>query len=423
MPTVKPAVGLAGLEQQGARLVRLDDPMALDASLTGAKAANLARAAAVGLPVLPGVVLTTGQELLPTEDPEDIELAPAVVAALEEAFLSLTDGGRQRLVVRSSSTAEDLGTSSMAGRFRSVLGVDETGALLAAVRLVLASSVSTAASEGGLPLPMAVLVQRQLRTPLGGVLFGVDPLDAASKTMLVEVCTEGPEPIVSGRVAGEMVAMGRRGRLIEADATARKLLPFRLRRRLARLARAAASMSGAPQDVEWALDEDGNLWLLQTRPVTAASRTPHDADGPLLGPGPLAETFPLALRPLEADLWLSPLRAGMAEALSTLGVVGPRRLRRSPLVTCVQGSAVCDLQIVGIAEHPSRWRSLAPAPALRHLRSAWRVGSLRAGLTKRAQELASIVDRELEEVPESGSRMAASIWCCLLYTSPSPRDS
>jgi phosphoenolpyruvate synthase/pyruvate phosphate dikinase len=40
-------------------IVWLHERAALDATLTGAKAANLARAAARGLPVLPGFVLTT----------------------------------------------------------------------------------------------------------------------------------------------------------------------------------------------------------------------------------------------------------------------------------------------------------------------------------------------------------------------------
>ena len=40
-------------------LVGLDDPRALDPELAGAKAANLARAAVGGMPVLPGFALTT----------------------------------------------------------------------------------------------------------------------------------------------------------------------------------------------------------------------------------------------------------------------------------------------------------------------------------------------------------------------------
>jgi pyruvate,water dikinase len=119
------------------------------------------------------------------------------------------------------------------------------------------------------------------------------------------------------------------------------------------------------------------------------------------------------MRPLEADLWLAPLRAGMAEALATLGVVSRRRLRRSPLVSSVAGWAVCDLEIIGLAEHPSRWRSLAPAPAFRHLRSAWRVGSLRAALTATAREVASRVDDELDAVPGLTSLTARQLGALL----------
>lgn len=51
---------------------------------------------------------------------------------------------------------------------------------------------------------------------------------------------------------------------------------------------------GAPQDVEWAL-VDGDLVLLQARPVTTVIR--GVPDGPVYGPGPVAETFPEPLSP------------------------------------------------------------------------------------------------------------------------------
>ncbi len=383
-------------------LIPLVDPASLDAELVGAKAANLAKAAAVGLPVLPGVTLTTTSPhaLGATAAAAGVELGADLVEALARVYVSLSAAGQHRLVARSSSTVEDLGSSSMAGRFTSVLGIDSSAALVDAVRTVLASAVGAAEVDGAEAQPMAVLVQRELSSAYGGVLFGVDPLDADQRHLLVELTGEGPDALVSGRALGSLATLNRWGRLVQADAEARRLLGPAVRRGLARIARRARRHFGAPQDIEWAVDDGGRLWLLQTRPVTASSTTAVAPPGPLLGPGPLGETFPLPLRPLEVELWLEPLRAGMVNALGVLGAVGRRRLERSTVVRDVGGWAVCDLEILGVVEHPSRWRSLAPAPALRHLRAAWRVGALRAGLAVRCRELVAKVDADLAAVPD-----------------------
>ena len=134
-------------------VVTLSDPRATDASLVGAKAANLALARAAGLPTLPAAVLTT-------------------------AWTGPLDRGRRRrmahrvrhgtspVVVRSSSTGEDGDASSMAGVFESVLDVSGEAALARRRRggpgvrgpSVLAGLVDAA---------MAVLVQPMLRRRMG----------------------------------------------------------------------------------------------------------------------------------------------------------------------------------------------------------------------------------------------------------------
>ena len=91
---------------------------------------------------------------------------------------------------------------------------------------------------------------------------------------------------------------------------------------------AAAAAFGGPQDIEWAIDHDGHLWLLQSRPITTTVGTPT---GHVLGTGPLAETFPEPLSRLEADVWLAPLAEGLEQALLITGTASPRALRRSPV--------------------------------------------------------------------------------------------
>lgn len=82
--------------------------------------------------------------------------------------------------------------------------------------------------------------------------------------------------LVSGEVDGETWRIGRsRGilekpdgpLLAEADALA-----------VAGLARRCESACGRPQDVEWAIDAAGKLWLLQSRPITSLGQTPDPDD-------------------------------------------------------------------------------------------------------------------------------------------------
>lgn len=372
-------------------VLTLTDPLATEAVLTGAKAANLALASAVGLPVIPGFVVTTA-----TFDPAapDQPLPEALDAVLHAAWGGLGGDG-VALVVRSSSTVEDVGSSSMAGQFLSRLDVVGWPAFEAAVREVLRSAMRPVGA--GPPAPMAVLVQRQVVARVGGVLFGLDPVTGDRRHILVEAVPGGPESLVSGTVTAQRYLLGRRGRLIEgpSDDGEPAILGGRERRRVARLAARTAREFGRAQDVEWAFDGDDVLWLLQSRPVTAVGSS-EPGEGPLLGPGPVGETFPEPLRALEEDLWLDPLRSGISSAITVVGAWPRRAVAASPLVTSVHGRVSCDLDLLGASPFPpSGWRWLDPRVPARRLASAWRVGRLRAVLPDLAGEVGRRVDGEL----------------------------
>lgn len=367
-------------------MLELTDVRAADAAVAGAKAANLARAASAGLPVLPGIVLTTGG-------------APAP-EALRAAWDRLSEQGRRALVVRSSSTVEDAGESSMAGQFRSVLGVQTWEAFRKAVEEVRASAVRRSAPDAP-PAPMGVLVQPELDAASGGVLFGVEPVSGDPHRLMVEAVHGGPNDLVSGRVTAARYVVSRHGHVLEVAEI--RLLTHRQLRRLARLARAAERVFGGPQDVEWAFDRAGKLWLLQSRPVTATGHgAPHGT--PLLGPGPVSETFPRPLRPLEQELWLPPLREGIRQALAMTGTVSHRRVERSPVVTVVGGRVAVDLELLGAAgTHRSLVRVLDPRRPARRLVAAWRVGQLRAAMPSVADAAVRDADRHLAAVPALGT--------------------
>ena len=378
-PTPEGPAATVPVTGAGVPVLDLTDPRARDPAVSGAKAANLARAAAAGLPVLPGFVLPVGLD--PREGGD----------ALAAAWRSL--GGPERsLVVRSSSVIEDLADRSMAGQFTSVVGVEGWDAFLEAAGRVRRS--------GGDPGTMAVLVQPRLHAACGGVLFGMDPVSGNRRRLLVEAIPDAPRRLVDGSVTGSRYVLSRTGRVQDAEElSGPPLVDARRGRRLARLARDARRLFGSPQDVEWAEDGEERLWLLQSRPITAAA-APRSTVGPVLGPGPVAETFPHQVRPLERELWVAPMRAGIVEALAVAGAAPRRRVLDSPVLAVVDGWVAVDLELLGYAA-PKRplWQHLDPSGPLRHLLASWRVGRLRVALPEVVHELVDETDVALHGIP------------------------
>lgn len=369
-------------------VVSLRDRACLDPELVGGKAAALARAAQADLSVLDAMVLTTAFTAA-VDRGDRLAGHPALDAVIEHF-------GDVPLVVRSSSTAEDLAESSMAGRFESVLDVSGIDGLTTATSLVLGSRVRASLGTDLAPdHPIAVLVQPFVAARLGGVLFGVDPVSGRSDRLAV-VAADDPEQVVSGVVDGVRNELDHHG--TRTDDGDDETLPRALRRDLARLAARTAEVFGGPQDMEWLLDADGRLQLLQSRPVTTEIR--GVPQGPLYGPGPVAETFPDPLRPLERDLWVPPLREAMCEALILAGAATRDALEERAVVVSPGGRVAVDLEITGEVRPRKRsfWRRLDIRPGLSNVRSAWRVGRLRAALPDIAMDVIDRTDKELRGV-------------------------
>ncbi len=399
-----PRVRLASTKSDG-YAVDLADPLALDPEIAGAKAAALARATALGLPVLPGFVVTTEsvRGLL-----EDGRLEDAADARVREAWASLSGRGSCSLVVRSSSVGEDGAASSMAGMFTSVTNVMGLEAFLEALQIVARSSFGP--HGAGLAMPMGVLVQPFLPAKLGGVLFGVDPVTGSEEHLVVAAVEGPPEDLVSGRVQGSRYVLKKNGRVVEAEAgPGGAMLGGARRRALAGLAAHARNAFGAPQDVEWAIDTTGRLWLLQSRPVTATGPAAKGT-GPLLGPGPVAETFPGTLSLLEEDLWVRPLREALRTALLLVRSAPRKRITESSIVVVVRGRVAADLELLGgTVAKKSFLRRLDPRPPARRLRAGWDVGRLRTAIPTLARDLVAVVDEELAKVPPLSEMTDASL--------------
>lgn len=193
-------------------LVDLDDQTATDPRVTGAKAAQLARARRLGLPVPPGVVVPVAASR-PAVRAAVTDLARGSGAARLAALGTGVDAdliaelGRraarlgQPLVVRSSSPLEDAPTWS--GAFSSFLDIG-AGDLEKALRGCWASAFSVdpleRAEESGVApdeLAMAVLVQSQVTPDVGGLARTGD--DGA---VTITAVKGSPAPLLSGWARG-----------------------------------------------------------------------------------------------------------------------------------------------------------------------------------------------------------------------------
>lgn len=357
----------------------ISDP---DPAVLGGKAANLAIASRAGIPVVAGFVV-------PVETVRQHPSSPP--ATVQTAWAELSHGGTTPLVVRSSAPGEDLAWSSMAGVYDSVIDVSGWDDFVTAYGCVVRS---------GRGAPMAVLVQHLVRPRLGGVLFGVDPVSGRTDRAVIVAVDGGPHELVGGAVEGRRTVVDRTARVRVADGDPAPVLTRRERQRLLALAARARRTFGQPQDIEWAMDGERAL-LLQSRPITTTAAV---GVGPLLGPGPVAETFPHPLAPLEQDLWVVPLARAAHHVLRLTGAASARRLRREPAIRIADDQVAADLDLLGAAV-PRSWarRALDPRPHVRRLVVAWRVGRIRGALPALAATLLDEVDGALRAVPALGS--------------------
>jgi hypothetical protein len=379
-------------------VVRLTDDRAVSPDLTGAKAAALARAAAVGPAVVPGVVVTTTAvgELAGRPD------GAFLPAEIEDAWRALSDGGSTPVVVRSSSTVEDLGTSSMAGRFASVVGVVGAEAFRDAVREVIASRSS--AAEGSSELtgeePLAVLVQPLLDAACGGVLFGIDPVSGREDRLVVAAVEGGPDRLVSGDVDGSRYELARDGPAVEQSHGEGGIrLDRRRLRELARLGDAHRRGLRRPA---------GRRVGLRPRRSPAPAAEPARHRPAARGAGrsrarprsgrrdPAGATAPARGRPVGAAAAGGPAQRAAARRRRQR-----RRARRLPRRRRGRGAGRVDLDLLeGTERAPTVAERLDPRPRQRRLRASWRVGRLRAALPALGRDLLDRADEALAGVPD-----------------------
>lgn len=257
--------------------VFLDAEAARDATIYGNKAANLAAAVGAGFAVPHGVCV-------PFDMPDqDISLGlPSMMTDIEGPW-----------VARSSSVAEDSPNKSYAGIFETILGVDTLSELIESVMVVrMSRSTERQNDHRGTAgtASMGVLIQRLVRARAAGVAFTSDPV-ALEPMVIIEASMGLGKSVVDGTVTPDMyeffpdgtpittnLGVKRRrydyegGQIretaIEAHDQVRATLSEEEARRVFMLAKQCEKFFGYPVDIEWAMDHDASLWLLQSRPIT-----------------------------------------------------------------------------------------------------------------------------------------------------------
>ena len=235
---------------------RLADVGLGDAADVGGKAASLGQLLAAGVRVPDGVVLTASVAEMAADDRRSL-----LLTAAEEL-------GTDTFAVRSSGVSEDGTEHSFAGIYESVLNVSADGIPAASERVLASANAARVSQYEHVGTDrMAVIIQRMVQPVAAGVALTADPINGDRGSCVVSAVRGIGERLVSG------AAMGDEWVVREQVATARRRPEYAIDRRqaiqVANEARRIAARRGAPQDIEWAIDGDGTLWILQARPMTA----------------------------------------------------------------------------------------------------------------------------------------------------------
>jgi pyruvate,water dikinase len=305
-----------------------------DVAFAGGKGANLGELTAAGLPVPPGFVIgapsyaafceetglrariaarladldvedTAALERASKEVREEIEREPIpewLEFAIRDAYVDLVDETEMPVAVRSSATAEDSESASFAGMNETLLNVRGAEALLDAVRTCWSSlfggrTIYYRAKRGfgQADMDIAVVVQRQIHSTRSGVMFTIDPASGDRERLVIEGAFGLGEAVVSGSVSPDRYVVLKDGLHIDRREVRRKELAIvplpdggtetrelseaEGRRpvlsdeevhEVAELGVRIEEHYGSPQDTEWAFNEGGTAWMLQSRPVTTA---------------------------------------------------------------------------------------------------------------------------------------------------------
>jgi pyruvate,water dikinase len=365
----------------------------------------------------------------------DVPAGFVVIGATSGNLPSDLDGhyarvGAGRVAVRSSATGEDSGDASFAGQYETVLNVEGTEALRAAIEDCLRSLENARATayrdektdQGD--VQMNIVVQQMVDARAAGVLFTVNPVNARRDQVVVDAVAGLGEALVSGHATPDHWLLGRDGSAfasevhgddpVLSDAELTLLLDGALR---------AEERYGAPLDMEWAIDQSGELRWLQARPITQLPADPNELD---TDPNPndvytwcnIGEMMPGAVTPLTYSVTGRGIDIGMQRAYRRMGANVPpgegvryvgmfyghlfiNLTTLSELAAAVAGSTKTQMCIALCGRDVEEVADPEPAPALRRAINGARYFALLFAGAKHRKELDSL--RANLDLPQLGT--------------------
>ena len=255
--------------------------------------------------------------------PADLE--SSILQAARE--LRETVAADLKLAVRSSATSED-SEASFAGQHSTVLNVSE-GNLVEAYKEVVASTFSPRAiyyrrrrgyRDQDVNMSVAVIVM--IPAKVSGVMYTVDPNDSRHSVIMISAVWGLAADAVEGSVATDFFQVDKRTLALEsqtvaekkrrlkvdaADGVSEESLPPEMQqtaclsavelRLLAEYGLKLERHYGYALDIEWAIDANGRLYILQARPLKRSQRPSREPEEAASAPGDAAEvTNPVLLR-------------------------------------------------------------------------------------------------------------------------------
>lgn len=304
-------------------------------NVAGAKTVNLARVRnEIGLAAPDGFVITTAgcdlflrsNDLIPPIevmlgefDPNSMEyeescrqiqakieaspMPQALVDEIDDAYGSLSErlGKTPQVAVRSSAVGEDT-EASFAGQYRSILPVDHAE-IATAFKKVLASKYRPRAilyrlryGMSDVDTPMAVAVMDLVEAKASGVLYTVDATHPSSRCLRIDAALGMGENVVGGTASPDIFRIDRESLEIHSSSKGgasvgkeeTSCISTSTAVDLAGLGLKIEKASDRPQDIEWAQDREGKIWILQARPLTIT-------EPPNTPPAPNVSNYPIIL--------------------------------------------------------------------------------------------------------------------------------
>lgn len=262
-----------------------------DVQEAGGKGASLGEMIRVNIPVPPGFVLTaqTHQKFANDQLPIDVE---------EEILKAFDELDAKRVAVRSSAIAEDSSQASWAGQLETYLNVSREN-LINKIRecwnSIKSERALAYAGEHDLSeddLFLAVVVQKMVESKVSGVIFSVNPITKDKNEIMLEAGYGLGEMLVQGLITPDNFVIDKKTLKIKSrdiqtqdtmlvfqdgqnkeiavpeDKKSNQAISDEQVLKLANMAIRIENHYEIPQDIEWAIDDEKRIWILQSRPIT-----------------------------------------------------------------------------------------------------------------------------------------------------------